>query len=281
MRNEVLGDLLLEQQCADAKSITNHTIQCFGHDLPIEQINKPNLKKLANYLKVAVANNTAKTYFAEVRAVINVYRYEYPNLLKLDFNGLSIKKESSIMAYLNEADITKLMKLMNKLGGEERYYYLIMMCQLYVGCRVSDIKKIRRTAIENGILRYVSEKTGIKAEVPVKKGLLEWVKGIEQLQEVYTFCNVTYCKYIKHFCYVAGVNSLTTIYKGGKEYTGEKWKYISSHSLRRSFATNLYLRGADIYSISKMLGHTSVEMTKNYICCGLREMNDIILSFFA
>lgn len=38
----------------------------------------------------------------------------------------------------------------------------------------------------------------------------------------------------------------------------------SSHSGRRSFATNLIERGADIYAVKEMLGHTSIVTTQAY-----------------
>jgi site-specific recombinase XerD len=59
-----------------------------------------------------------------------------------------------------------------------------------------------------------------------------------------------------------------------------KWEFVSSHTARRSFATNLYLRGADLYSISQMMGHASVEMTQNYLCCGLREQSAQVMEYF-
>lgn len=65
-----------------------------------------------------------------------------------------------------------------------------------------------------------------------------------------------------------------------KEVEGEKWEFVSSHTARRSFATNLYLRGADLYSISQMMGHASVEMTQNYLCCGLREQSAQVMEYF-
>lgn len=46
---------------------------------------------------------------------------------------------------------------------------------------------------------------------------------------------------------------------------GLNGKLYSSHSLRTTAATNLYLMTRDIYQMQKLLHHTTVEMTMKYI----------------
>jgi len=40
---------------------------------------------------------------------------------------------------------------------------------------------------------------------------------------------------------------------------------ISTHTLRRTFATNLYIEGVDLKRISRRMGHKSVKTTEKYI----------------
>jgi len=40
---------------------------------------------------------------------------------------------------------------------------------------------------------------------------------------------------------------------------------ISLHDFRRCFALSCYRKGVDIFSISQLLGHSTVEVTKRYI----------------
>ena len=84
---------------------------------------------------------------------------------------------------------------------------------------------------------------------------------------------------VKRICCGAGINTEVSVYMRGQFQTGEKWRYIASHTARRSFATNLFKRGVDILTISKLCGHSSVEMTKQYICCG-PIINESVLDYF-
>ena len=78
----------------------------------------------------------------------------------------------------------------------------------------------------------------------------------------------------------AGVDDIVKVFKAGKEMTGEKWKFCSSHTGRRSFASNMYLKGVDLFTISKLCGHKDVSMTVNYIVCGIRQLPTEALEYF-
>ena len=104
---------------------------------------------------------------------------------------------------------------------------------------------------------------------------------VEQLElQKFDFSLTMYNRMIKIICKEAGVSAESSIYKAGKKQTGPKWQFVSSHTARRSFATNLYLAGCDLYTISRMMGHTSVDMTERYICCGLRELDSRVMRYF-
>ena len=75
----------------------------------------------------------------------------------------------------------------------------------------------------------------------------------------------TFNKTIRSICKKCGINETTQIFHKGEDIIGEKWQFVTSHTARKSFATNVYLRCRDIFLVSKYMGHSSVDMTATYI----------------
>ena len=74
------------------------------------------------------------------------------------------------------------------------------------------------------------------------------------------------------------------MFHAGKEETGKKYRFISSHTGRRSFATNLSKKGVPLEQIAVMMGHTSngkpnIQMTMRYIV-GKTEIDSNTLKLF-
>jgi hypothetical protein len=74
---------------------------------------------------------------------------------------------------------------------------------------------------------------------------------------------------IKAIGKLAGINEEVILSKtrGGKriETVKSKYEFITSHTARRSGATNMYLAGIDLKFIQDILGHSKIEQTISYI----------------
>lgn len=83
---------------------------------------------------------------------------------------------------------------------------------------------------------------------------------------------------------MAGIDQTIYVKKnvGGKIVIEEKKKYelISSHTARRSFATNLYLRCKDARMVMNFTGHTTEENFRKYICISKTEMAEMAREYF-
>jgi site-specific recombinase XerD len=51
---------------------------------------------------------------------------------------------------------------------------------------------------------------------------------------------------------------------------------IGTHTMRKSFATHLYLATRDIYRVKSLLGHAFVATTERYIRYGLAMLDDTL-----
>jgi len=71
---------------------------------------------------------------------------------------------------------------------------------------------------------------------------------------------------------------MRAIIKGGKafEETCPKWQLISSHTARRSFATNAYERGTPAISLMQITGHRTEKSFLKYIKTSKKKHAEIV-----
>lgn len=138
----------------------------------------------------------------------------------------------------------------------------------WTGSRFSDLQKINPANIKNGMIRYNQQKTGIKVVIPlhpVVSDILE--KYSYQIPE--PISNQKFNDYIKYVCQAAKIDNVETVNRtiGGKTVseTAPKYSFVSSHTGRRSFCTNMYLRGLDTLTIRSTSGHKTEKSFLKYI----------------
>jgi integrase len=210
-----------------------------------------------------------------LKAVLSLYSDEVA--LPKDFaKVLSLRGCPSQNTWLTDEEIYKLIAY-NPESPTEHLVRNQFVLEAVTGARHSDVIKFTRKNIVDDTLVYVSRKTHIKASIPLAPVVVRFLKAIDFIsREVST---VTFNLILREICRKNGITEQVKLYRHGVDCEGEKWQFISSHSGRRSFASNLYLRGADLLAISKLMGHTDVKMTQGYIVCPPR-LNDEILNYF-
>ena len=130
---------------------------------------------------------------------------------------------------------------------------------------------INETSFATGVLRYRQQKTGKLVHVPLHTFVLQYLEtGLPDVRDLSDFN-----KNIKKVCKAANINDKVNIVKriGGKriETTFEKWQLVSSHSMRRSFSTNLHIRGSPSKIIMELTGHTTLKSFERYLRCTIKE----------
>lgn len=240
-----------------------------------EDLNAVNLKKFNEYLSANLSPNSVKTYIAELKAVINLYKgvVDVPEVnLK---TVLKTKAVRSTHCYLTTAELLRIEQLCN-LSDRHRDIRDLFLLQAWTGCRMSDAIQLTPENITDGILSYTSQKTQIYASVPVKPIVRDIITRISEIEIPNA---MTYNRVARELCRKSGISQSTNLFKSGKRVSGPKYEFVSSHTARRSFATNLYEAGIPINRICYMMGHTDSSMTERYICSNT-EIGDELVEFF-
>lgn len=224
-------------------------------------ISRAGLYAFHDHLVEAVAPSTARTVSAHFRAVLSRFsdRVELPEGWQ---TILRHKAQKPLKTYLSADELGKLEKVRTH-TQIERAVLREFLVSAYTGMRISDVQAVGDENLADGVLTYVSIKTGVTASVPLRPGIADSIRWIRDCAPEIPLAS--YNRALRRIAKRAGITQTVAVYKAGRKESGEKWRYLSSHSGRISFATNLHKAGVDIVSISQMMGHTSTAMTQRYI----------------
>lgn len=141
----------------------------------------------------------------------------------------------------------------------------------YTGQRYSDWSKIRRTEVRSidnmEIISLTQTKTNNSTTLPVRLKLRiileKYDDGLRMIS------NQKLNQYIREVAKQAGINKIVTVkeYRAQTEIerTFEKWELVTTHTARRSFATNALIAGIPITEIMKLGGWKSMNSFATYI----------------
>ena len=191
-------------------------------------------------------------------------------IVSMDYTKKSFKKpsEETFSIYLTKKELDD---MYNKSGLPP---YLERVRDIFIigsetGLRFSDLSKLNKENItpENTI-RIKTEKVGKTIEAPVTPKVRQiFEKYNYQLPKIPT--NKNFNDYIKMVASRAGINEPVTIERSKGVFvvgqTVEKHELTTSHTARRSFATNAFLAGVPSISIMKITGHKTEASFMKYL----------------
>lgn len=225
-----------------------------------------------------LATSSVRTMCAELKAVLNSNKRRIPSS---DYAKiLSVRGVATQSVYLTTYEMEHFFAY-HPLTETEHYVHRNFCVAMMTGARLVDAVKltISNCDIETNMLSYVPQKTpGLVVRVPVdeRHGLRMFLADTPQDD----CCLDTYNDVLRRICCTIGIDTVCTVVKAGASRTAPKWELVSSHTARRSFATNLYLAGVSLEDIAMMMGHgKNIETTKRYICAE-RTLNQSVMSYF-
>ncbi len=194
-----------------------------------------------------------------------------------------ILTENPIDVYLNKIEIGKieLLDLSNNARLEKvRDLFLI---GLNTGFRVSDWyqvkpENIKSTDKNNSYIEITQTKTKQTATTPLRPVVLEILRKYNNELPIISEQKIN--SYLKELCKLAGINqrvkTSSTIEGGQQIEYSEKWEQVSTHTARRSFATNMFRDGVPPNIIMKATGHGTEKNFRKYLKLDNSEFMDML-----
>ncbi|GAB3330139.1 site-specific integrase [Larkinella ripae] len=216
----------------------------------------------------------------------------------LAFRKFANLREEAENIYLTEAELQRIYNLdLTKMTRLEKVRDLFIFAA-WTGLRFSDFSTLQPEHIKsneagNMYLDIKQRKTAGKVRIPIEN------EAVTQLLTKYNnhlpsgISNQKTNDYLKEICQLAEINEkiLKHVTKGGKQVVKtsngwgtispgvEKWQLVTSHTARRSFATNMFKRGMPTLLIMKLTGHKKESEFLKYIKIEAEE-TDILMRLY-
>lgn len=250
----------------DLGSINNvkRALLMFRPDVRLSEIDKQFCLDLIDWLRNTykhkrtgkpVSARTGDTYCQTFRTALNeavreglIGRNPW-NLLE---TVEKIKKPESKREYLTINEVKRMAATPCPNGLVKKAY--LFSC--FTGLRISDVRGLKWNdiSVDNGqsYISVVMQKTNAPVYIPLSRQAMKWMPEKTDagpdghvFNTLVNFGNVN--ENLKKWAKAADVN-----------------KHVSYHTSRHTFATMMLTLGADIYTVSKLLGHRSVKHTQIY-----------------
>jgi len=214
-----------------------------------------------------------------IKQVKTFMRYAYDNnyTQNRDFEkkGFKVFREDVETIYLNEDELEALYNL--ELPNGEANVRDAFLISCYTGMRYSDVDRLdvsNHIDFENNIITIITQKTTKKVIIPMNSIVRNILKRHDSKTPL-TQSNQATNRVLKNICEQAGINTPVAIMEtsGGvrQENIYPKYKLVTSHTARRSFATNAFKRNVPTLSIMQITGHRTETSFMRYIRIGKEE----------
>lgn len=249
----------------------------YGQKLEFNDLDRSFILSFMQYCQkdLGLEDNTINKIMKRFRAVMSQATKEGLNK-RLDFRDKDcIKtyvKQPKVCVFEEELEMIRQLEL--EPGGRLDKIRDRFLIGFYTGLRISDLMGLsldqvaQRHGIEIILLR--TKKVGNRVlEIPmkplVKDILLKYGGQIPKISDV------KFNKYLKELFKKGGLDERVARIERGEQVFYEKWELITSHTMRRSFATNAILNGVNHEFVKKITGHSSLKQLYEYVCIDSHE----------
>jgi integrase len=199
----------------------------------------------------------------------------------INYKKFKRKEEDTSAIALTEKEIEAIYELEVPIHLEAAKDEFVFSC--YTGLRFSDLMNLKKENWKGDFISVKTIKTEDFLDIPLRdkaKKLLEKYDG-----ELPRIPNTKYNEKIKTICSkVDSLKTLETIYSSAgnirKEEQVMRYELVTSHTGRRSFATDCVIKGIPIPLIMNVTGHKTLSSFQKYIRISQKSNASLLLKAF-
>lgn len=234
----------------------------FNKDTKLSLIQSQDLGIINRYLLKNYKETSVNTYLRGIRAIF----YFFMDLHYMDKMQVGlVKATKEVKPTYTDEELEKLLKKPNikakNASFSEYRNWVLVNYLLATGNRVATVCNIKNKNVNLNTDMIILEKTKNRKEqiIPISRSmhviLKEYMSYREGEPEDYLFCNQSGYKFTEDACKhaIAKYNRRRGVRK------------TSCHVFRHTFAKKWILNGGDIFRLQKLLGHSSMEMVREYV----------------
>ncbi|MEI8098430.1 MAG: tyrosine-type recombinase/integrase [Sediminibacterium sp.] len=243
-----------------------------GYDIALSDFKQEHIDAFGDYMinDLEIAMNTHSKAMMEIMQVIKyavkLKKLPSSRLSELEFDT---RREETDSIYLKESELLELLQVKDFDEPIHEMVRDVFVIGCFTGMRFSDYTTIDTAAIQENRLSFIQQKTGGRVTLPIHPVVNTILNKYNyQLPEVPK--NNVFNQILKQIG--AKMPSLQVTFTRQVTYKRElqsivkkKYEFLQTHTARRSFCSNEYLKGTDPLVIMAISGHKSHKSFMRYI----------------
>lgn len=201
-----------------------------------------------------------------IKYAVKLKKIPASKLVELEFDT---RREETDSIYLTENEILQLLEIKDFEDPVHEQVRDVFVVGCFTAMRFSDYSTIDPSAIRNNRLEFVQKKTGGKVTIPIHpvvNGILKkYDNALPKVPKNNEFNRIIKLVGEKLHCLHVPFTKQVTYGRELKEIVDMKFNYLQTHTARRSFCSNEYLKGTDPLIIMSISGHRSHKSFMRYI----------------
>jgi integrase len=240
--------------------------------LTLKDFSQSDIDKFSDFLIIdeELAMNTHAKSMMDLLQIIKYAvkqkRIPAAKMVELEFDT---RREETDSIYLTEEEILQMLEIKDFAEPIHEVVRDVFVLGCFTGMRFSDYSTIDTTAIRNNRLEFVQKKTGGKVTIPihpvVNTILKKYNNVLPPVPENNEFNRIIKLVGEKLPSLHVPFTKQVTYKRERTELVEMKYAFLQTHTARRSFCSNEYLKGTDPLIIMSISGHKSHKSFMRYI----------------